>query len=75
MLCIYAFGYDVIKCFDGGASIEGIFPRGVVQLICFISLDRTFIWLLNDIYLKLQLPYFILPKNGSCMIQPLRGVV
>ena len=72
-----AVPYDVIKCFDGGASIEGILPRRVVQLICFISLDRTFIWLFNDINLKfiLQLPYFILPKNRSRMIQPLRGVV
>ena len=44
---------------------------------CFISLNRTFIWLFNDINLKyiLQLPYLILLKNGSCTIQPLRGVV
>ena len=32
---------------------------------CFISLNRTFIWLFNDINLKyiLQLPHFILLKN------------
>ena len=44
---------------------------------CFISLNRTFIWLFNDINLKciLQLSYFILLKNGTCAIQPLRGVV
>ena len=44
---------------------------------CFISLNRTFIWLFNDINLKYiyQLPYLILLINGSCAIQPLRGVV
>ena len=41
---------------------------------CFISLNRTFICLFKDINLKydiyiiLQLPYFILLKNESCGI-------
>ena len=41
---------------------------------CFMSLNRTFIWLFNDINLKyiLKLPYFILLKNGSYAIQPER---
>ena len=43
----------------------------------FISLNRIFIWLFNDIRLKciLQIPYFALSKSGSCATQPLRGVV
>ena len=44
---------------------------------CFKSLDRIFSWLFNDVNLIyiLQKPYLILPKNGSCVMQPLRGIV
>ena len=44
---------------------------------CFMSVNRIYIWLFNDFNLKyiFQIPYIILQKNGSCAMQPLRGVV